>query len=712
MHGRDEFIQNTRGNGDGEDALPVTEQELGAIYDSIRAKPLISLAALHVASQADEISENATGPTLSTAMPLQIPHDRSGSLVLRRFSFRRHPKPATAACSESRLAIVEPMLQGYLTRKHVLNNFHTKAVSRRWREFFAVLHGSDLYLYATSTEELAESEPMSPRTGDASAVAVAGGQQNVSASGKSLLSRDSLSRLLIRTPLAFHPLRHALASPLPPRGYSPTRQHVFQLMLPNEELFLFQTHTHLEKIRWVTAINWWASRESHEPMPMAIGSGVFGFERFWLMGFVSGGVEELDREEEAAHMRRMNTGTQQTTADDAEMTVPSMDAPPFAPVRLAETVQESSLIDWVAPTLPFVPNSRRGKVDEATLLGKTSALRDAPIGVDELSLPTIDRQRVLWISRIKSLKEDMGAHLMAREILKHFGIGGGIQELVLAEQRRALQRKSLTTAPRPMSRLTAVSNDHEKVSCVTSFDSMHLDAVTTKPSSRPAGESQDHVDEMSIATSRSMDDRSSPSTIVTNMASNAGSDRPAKPNRLRRRNSTIVASSSANSISPLSPLSTSSTPPLFSGTHMQSHSRSTLSRASWSPFFNDSSFSVNSVANTMHLDNEEDGQFWRASHVIKVAGATMLKVNHHEMDEHAEPGPASSAAAELPAASDKKRLLATIRLPSPSYALVDIPNLPSCLITCIASPTATLQLPDFPRANRKMAARIEQSRRA
>jgi hypothetical protein len=93
----------------------------------------------------------------------------------------------------------------------------------------------------------------------------------------------------------FFSLRHAVASPLPSPGYSEERPHCFQLALASGDVHLLQCESDAALDEWVNIVNWWAARESRDPLPGAVGSGWFGFEREWCLDFISGASSNRDQ---------------------------------------------------------------------------------------------------------------------------------------------------------------------------------------------------------------------------------------------------------------------------------------------------------------------------------------------------------------------------------------------------------------------------------
>lgn len=82
-------------------------------------------------------------------------------------------------------------------------------------------------------------------------------------------------------------LKHTLSNALP-SGYSRQRPHTFALQQPNGGVYLFQAGSAEQVMEWVSACNYWAARESKEPLT----GGVSNMEYGW--GSCLDGVQEDD----------------------------------------------------------------------------------------------------------------------------------------------------------------------------------------------------------------------------------------------------------------------------------------------------------------------------------------------------------------------------------------------------------------------------------
>jgi hypothetical protein len=71
-------------------------------------------------------------------------------------------------------------------------------------------------------------------------------------------------------------LKHSLASALP-SGYSRQRQHAFTLQQANGGVYVFQAKSEEQVQEWVSTCNYWAARESKEPLAGGVSSMEYGW---------------------------------------------------------------------------------------------------------------------------------------------------------------------------------------------------------------------------------------------------------------------------------------------------------------------------------------------------------------------------------------------------------------------------------------------------
>lgn len=72
-------------------------------------------------------------------------------------------------------------------------------------------------------------------------------------------------------------MNHTLSNILPPPGYNRQRPHVFAIQQPDGGVYLFQTASQEQCNEWVATCNYWAARESKEPLPGGVSNMEYGW---------------------------------------------------------------------------------------------------------------------------------------------------------------------------------------------------------------------------------------------------------------------------------------------------------------------------------------------------------------------------------------------------------------------------------------------------
>ena len=74
-------------------------------------------------------------------------------------------------------------------------------------------------------------------------------------------------------------LAHSLAHALPPPGYNRQRPHCMVLTLANGGVYFFQAGTEELVNEWVSTCNYWAARQSKEPLAGGVSNMEYGWNR-------------------------------------------------------------------------------------------------------------------------------------------------------------------------------------------------------------------------------------------------------------------------------------------------------------------------------------------------------------------------------------------------------------------------------------------------
>ncbi|OAD05329.1 hypothetical protein MUCCIDRAFT_123725, partial [Mucor lusitanicus CBS 277.49] len=132
-----------------------------------------------------------------------------------------------------------------VVRKHLLEKTAQKAKHRDWKDCFMVIERSQLRMYKLDNSSTAE--------------VVGGGDWMANAQLMGAID-----------------LKHTLANALP-SGYSRQRQHAFALQQSNGAVYLFQVGSEEQVHEWVSTCNYWAARESKEPLAGGVSSMEYGW---------------------------------------------------------------------------------------------------------------------------------------------------------------------------------------------------------------------------------------------------------------------------------------------------------------------------------------------------------------------------------------------------------------------------------------------------
>ncbi|KAK9712211.1 hypothetical protein K7432_007295 [Basidiobolus ranarum] len=135
---------------------------------------------------------------------------------------------------------------GMLIRKHLFERTSKKAQNRQWKNCFVVVDRGDLKMFKAV---------------------------------KGRLGGDGSELTDIAMQMGHISLRHSLTIALPSPGYSPSRPYVFAVQLPNGGVYLFQTGSRDHIQEWVNVCNYWAARESKEPLSGGVCNIDYGWKK-------------------------------------------------------------------------------------------------------------------------------------------------------------------------------------------------------------------------------------------------------------------------------------------------------------------------------------------------------------------------------------------------------------------------------------------------
>lgn len=173
--------------------------------------------------------------------------------------------------------------EGVVMRKHLLETATQKAKHREWREcYLEVGQEGDLKMYALQQPQLIGDKSLFRHSSVLTFNNQQGGGIEKNSNGAKPYSSSfngpnnakwAASSQLIGTIT----LNHTLSNPLPPPGYNRQRPHVFAIQQSDGGVYLFQAASAEQTQEWVATCNYWAARESKEPLPGGVGNMEYGW---------------------------------------------------------------------------------------------------------------------------------------------------------------------------------------------------------------------------------------------------------------------------------------------------------------------------------------------------------------------------------------------------------------------------------------------------
>ncbi|KAI8641291.1 hypothetical protein BD408DRAFT_418492 [Parasitella parasitica] len=190
--------------------------------------------------------------------------------------------------------------EGIVMRKRLLESANQKAKHREWRECLLVVGQGELKMYGLQPDSSNDSNSISSGRRNVLRASSAGfanltgslskNYQNVTSSGSANnlnaaasydgVTQSSSQRWANYSHLVGSiELNHSLSNALPPPGYNKSRPHVFAIQEPNGGVYLIQTTSNEQLVEWVSTCNYWAARQSKEPLQGGIGNLEYGWGR-------------------------------------------------------------------------------------------------------------------------------------------------------------------------------------------------------------------------------------------------------------------------------------------------------------------------------------------------------------------------------------------------------------------------------------------------
>lgn len=153
-------------------------------------------------------------------------------------------------------------------------------------------------------------------------------------------------------------LAHSLAHALPPPGYNRQRPHCMVLTLSNGGVYFFQAGTEELVNEWVQTCNYWAARQSKEPLIGGVSNMEYGWNRVMdpvtrVRSVSEDNFSQRDENEDGLSVKSGRSG--RSRLKDIAATVRA-DKSPYA--------DRTFINEWKPPMPPSVPSNH----DEETQL--------------------------------------------------------------------------------------------------------------------------------------------------------------------------------------------------------------------------------------------------------------------------------------------------------------------------------------------------------
>ncbi|KAB5589161.1 Sec7-like domain containing protein [Ceratobasidium theobromae] len=254
----------------------------------------------------------------------------------------------TLSITDEELALLGPpwAKEGMLCRKQYWESAGKRAKIKTWMDVFVVIQKGELSMFVF---------------GESSASAGAGGHDTVGG-GNWLSNANCVGKVV---------LAHALAHSLPPPGYNRQRPHCFVLTLASGAVYFFQAGTEDLVNEWVMTCNYWAARQSKEPLSGGVSNMEYGWNRALEM-LQSGSAETLpDRRVDSFDTQSVRSGR------NVNLRIPSS---PFNSERIM-------IHEWTGPMHSVMPSTHDEETQMEALQKQANLLKQELHVHNELRQP-------------------------------------------------------------------------------------------------------------------------------------------------------------------------------------------------------------------------------------------------------------------------------------------------------------------------------------
>ncbi|KAI8332599.1 hypothetical protein BC941DRAFT_402253 [Chlamydoabsidia padenii] len=331
------------------------------VLEMKRSMGAIIRKSMHEPSIVLEESEPIVNPVRSPSSPLSTSQQRkrdSFSSVGSGASSLRNPSSLLSPHSNTQSSMISPRhsicstasalpytKEGLVVRKHLLENATQKAKHRDWRECFLVVGDGELKMYAiqgggtTSNGYQQASNKVGSSDTDRRSLLRSSGIGFTATTDSFNGNKWGVSTQLVGT----MSLGHSLANVLPPPGYNRQRSYVFAIQQAHGGVYLFQAGSQSQVNEWASTCNYWAARQSKEPLPGGVSNMEYGWGNCLHDVIVNLDEDELLKKEQpigVSQYQQSHHHYQQDYGSSPFSDIMVYDWRPPAPPSVASTLDE------------------------------------------------------------------------------------------------------------------------------------------------------------------------------------------------------------------------------------------------------------------------------------------------------------------------------------------------------------------------------------
>ncbi|KAG9112795.1 hypothetical protein FRC07_007869, partial [Ceratobasidium sp. 392] len=250
----------------------------------------------------------------------------------------------TLSITDEELALLGPpwAKEGMLCRKQYWESAGKRAKAKTWMDVFVVIQKGELSMFVF-------------------------GESNSSMGGSTVGGGNWLSNANCVGKVV---LAHALAHSLPPPGYNRQRPHCFVLTLASGAVFFFQAGTEDLVNEWVMTCNYWAARQSKEPLSGGVSNMEYGWNR---------ALELIQSSKDGQAENRMDTSDTRSVRSGraGNLRIPPS---PYSSERIV-------IYDWTGPMHSVMPSTHDEETQMEALQKQANLLKQELHVHNELRQP-------------------------------------------------------------------------------------------------------------------------------------------------------------------------------------------------------------------------------------------------------------------------------------------------------------------------------------